>query len=160
MAPKFRFGKNAIIRVAPVTAFTGELATKPATAAFKLLCLASEVTIGIENTTIDIENFCTGGRTISVRDGGRDGTMSLGETTWVEDDPAVVIMQTAAFAETETGGLVYVEVLPLGAGAGKPVFDLVVDVRTWELTVPSKGVITATHELSVQEGPLPGVIPA
>ncbi len=161
MAPKFRFGKNAILRVAAVTAFAANgSATKPLAANFKLLCLAAEVTIGIENTTIDIENFCTNGRTISVRDGGRDGTMSLGNTTWVEDDAAVVIMQAAAFADSETGGLVFVEVLPLGAGVGKPVFDLVIDVRTWELTIPSKGVITVAHELSVQEGPIPGVLAA
>jgi chorismate synthase len=161
MAPKFRFGKNAIIRTAPVVAFaTSGEATKPSASAFKLLCLAQDATIGIENTTIDIENFCTGGRTISVRDGGKNGTMSLGNTTWVEDDEAVLMMQEAAFAEDETGGLVYVEVLPLGAGVGKPVFDLVIDVRTWELSIPSKGVITVAHELSVLEGPIPGTLSA
>ncbi|MFB9990456.1 hypothetical protein ACFFLM_00420 [Deinococcus oregonensis] len=111
--PKFRFGKNFIIRVAAVTTLAADgSATKPEAANFKLFCLPKDAKIGIENTTVDIENFCTGGRTISVRDGGKNGSMDLGETTWVEDDAAVVILQDAAFAETEAGGYVYFEVLP------------------------------------------------
>lgn len=154
MAPKFRFGKNAILRAAPVTAFAADgSATKPAAASFKVLCLHQEVTIGLENGTIDIENFCTGGRTVSVRDGTKTGSMDLGETTWVEDDPVVKMMEDAAFSETETGGNVWIEVLPLGVGAGKPAYDLLIDVLAWELGIPSKGVITVTHELTVLEGP-------
>ncbi|MFB9990457.1 hypothetical protein ACFFLM_00425 [Deinococcus oregonensis] len=42
----------------------------------------------------------------------------------------------------------------------KPVYDLVVDVKKWELSILSKGVITVSHDLSVLEGPIPGILPA
>ena len=50
------------------------------------------------------------------------------------------------------------EVLPLGIGAGKPVFDLIIDVLEWDLEMPSKGAITVKHQnISVLEGPTEGV---
>lgn len=160
--PKYRFGKNAILRVAAVIAFGADgSATKPAANSFKVLCAHKQVTVGLENGTVDIENFCTGGRTISVRDGTQSGTLSLGDDiTWVEDDDVLKILEDAAFAATETGGIVWIEVLPLGVGATKRVFDLVVDVKTWEIDIPVKGVVTVSHELTVLEGPLRGVQPA
>lgn len=158
---KFRFGKNAVIRVAPITVVAADgTVTKPATDTFKQLCLAKSVKIGLENGKVDIENFCTGGNTVSVRDGTQKGSMDLGESTWVEDDPALKIMEDASFAKTEIGGWVYVEVQPLGAGAGKPVYDLIIDVQKWELDIPSKGVITASHDIDVLEGPIKGILPA
>lgn len=158
---KYRFGKNAIVRVAAITAVAADgTVTKPQASAFQVLCLANNVTFGLENGTVDVENFCTGGATVSVRDGTQTGSMSLGESTWVEDDASLDIMKDAAFSKTEQGGWVFVEILPLGAGAGKPVFDLIIDVRRWEMTIPSKGVITVTHELNVLEGPTEGELSA
>ncbi|WP_295818020.1 hypothetical protein [uncultured Deinococcus sp.] len=160
-APKYRFGKNALIRVAAIATIAADgTVTKPATAAFKVLCLAKDTTFGLENGTVDIENFCTGGRTVSVRDGTQSGTMELGETTWAEDDDVLSLMEDAAFSEDEQGGWLYVEILPLGAGTGKPVFDLIIDVNTWSMSIPSKGVITVEHGLTVIEGPIRGTVAA
>ncbi|WP_394649569.1 hypothetical protein [uncultured Deinococcus sp.] len=157
MAPKYRFGKNTVLTAAPVIAFAADgSATKPGAAAFKVLCLHQEVSVGLENGTMDIENFCTGGRTVSVRDGTQSGTMDLGNTTWVEDDDVLKMFEDAAFSKTETGGYVWIQVCPLGIGSGKPVYDLLIDVRTWKITSPAKGAITVEHDLSVLEGPTRG----
>ena len=123
-------------------------------------CLEIKFALGRWNGTVDVENFCTGGATVSVRDGTQTGSMSLGESTWVEGEASLEVMKDAAFNTSEQGGWVYVEILPLGAGAGKPVFDLIIDVRRWEMTIPSKGVITVTHELNVLEGPTEGELSA
>lgn len=156
--PKYRFGKNTVVRAAKVIAFAADgTATKPDAGTFKVLCLHQEVTIGLENGKVDLENFCTGGRTVSVRDGTKTGSMDLGNTTWVEDDDVLQMMEDAAFTEVEGDSLIWVEVAPLGLGVGKPVYDLVIDVDSWELSNPSKGVITVAHELSVTEGPMRGV---
>jgi hypothetical protein len=161
MAAKFRFGKKTILRVAPIIAFAADgTPTKPAAASFVVLCQHNEVKVGLQNGKFDLENFCTGGRTISVRDGTQTGTLDFGNLTWVEDDPAVKMMEDAAFSTTETGGNVWVEVLPLGAGVGKPFFTLIIDVEEWELTSPSKGAITAAHKVTVIDGPQRGALPA
>lgn len=167
MAPQFRFGRNAIVRIAPVTPVDASgNATKPDAAAFQVLCAHNELTFGFEHTTMDIENFCTNGKTVAVRDGGMDATLEFGDITWVETDAAITIMKNAAFngvtdAPTETGGMVWVEILPLGTGLSKPVFDLVIDVLSWEMTIPAKGAITVAHNtITVLEGPDEGTTPA
>ncbi|MBZ9753006.1 hypothetical protein K7W42_19390 [Deinococcus sp. HMF7604] len=158
---KYRFGKNSVVRVAPIP--SGSIAadgtvTKPVTGNFKVLCLHNSVSVGLENGTIDLENFCTGGKTVSVRDGTQQGSLEIANVTWVEDDLAVKILEDAAFSGSETGGWVYFEVQPLGSGTGKPIYDLIVDVLSWRLTTPAKGTITVEHQnLSVLEGPTRGV---
>ncbi len=157
--PVYRFGKNAVILAAAIaaTAIAADgTVTKPATADFKVFCLPSSVEIGVSNSTVPIENFCTGGQTVNVRDGGQEGTMTIGESTWSEGDPVLDVFEAAAFADTPEGGWVYISVAPLGVGVGKPVYDLIIDVRAWTMTIPSKGVITVGHELAVLEGPIPG----
>lgn len=162
--PKYRFGKNAVVRIAaiPVGSIAADgTVTKPAAGDFKVFCLHNNVSIGIANATFDLENFCTGGKTIKVRDGTKDGRMTIADAQWVENDDALEILKDAVFSNTETGGWVYVEVLPLGIGAGKPVFDLIIDVLEWDLEMPSKGAITVKHQnISVLEGPTEGVQPA
>lgn len=157
--PVYRFGKNAVIRAAPLA--PGDVAadgtvTKPLAATFKVFCLPNSVEIGVSNSTVSIENFCTGGQTVNVRDGGQEGTMTIGESNWTEGDEVLGYFEDAAFADTPTGGWIYIEVAPLGVGAGKPVYDLIIDVRGWTMSIPSKGVITVTHDLAVLEGPIPG----
>jgi len=159
MAPKFRFGVKTITRVAPIIAYASDgTPTKPAAGTFQTLCRGNSIEVGLENGTVDIENFCTGGRTISVRDGSKNGTLGgFDGMTWTEDDPALMLMEAAVFDTTETGGNVWVQVMPLGVGTGKPVYDLQIDVRKWVLKAPSKGVITVDHEVYVQQGPDKGI---
>lgn len=160
---KYRFGKNAVVRIAPIPA--GSIAadgtvSKPAPGDFEVLCLPNSVSIGLQNGSIDLENFCTGGKTIKVRDGTQNGTFEISESNWIEDDAALEILEDAVQSTAETGGWVYVEVLPLGIGSGKPSYDLIVDVMEWSMTIPSKGFITVqTQNISVLEGPLKGVQP-
>lgn len=160
MAQKFRFGKNAVILAAAITSSmvsaSGQI-TKPGPNAFTQFCLPREVTIGSEAGTTDIESFCTQGQTISVRDGSTKGTLNLGEVLWVEDDPVLQMLDAAYEAEDEVETQVFMSVLPLGAGVGKPVFDFVVQVNKWELKIPSKGLITATYDFAVLEGPNRGI---
>ncbi len=89
--PAFRFGKNAVVKVAAATPADG---TKPAAAdAFKVLCLTNEVTIGLSNGTITLENFCTGGADVEVPDGTTTGKVELGDATWTEADPALILLE-------------------------------------------------------------------
>lgn len=159
MAQKFTFGKNAAIRLAAITAAmvsgSGQI-TKPTPDKFLDFCLPKEVTIGSEAGTTDIESFCTKGQTISVRDGSTKGTLNLGEVLWVEDDPVLTVLDGAYEATNEVETQVYIEVLPTGVGAGKTVFDFVVQVNKWEMKIPSKGLITATYDFAVLEGPIRG----
>lgn len=150
-APKFRFGKNAVLEVAPATAQGAE--PPLADASWKVLCLTKEVKIARENGTETIENFCTNGQEIEVADGSSKGTMDLGETLWVEDDPVLQMIETACFSSDENGTTLYMHVYPIGKGAGKPYYKLTVQVKKWELTMPSKGTIKVDHDINVIEGP-------
>lgn len=160
---KFRFGKNTVTRVVPITQYdpaTGE-AVKPAADAFKVLCVTDEISFGFQHGTFDLENFCTGGNTQTVRDGSKEGSVEFGDLTWVEDDPAVKILEDAAYSDTETGGDVWMEVLPLGLGLNKPVYDMGFQVNSWEMTVPAKGAITVAHnEINVFKIPERGTTAA
>ena len=159
----FRFGKNAVTRVAPITEYdpvTGD-AKKPAADAFKVLCVTDEVSFGFQHGTFDLENFCTGGDTQTVRDGSREGEVEFGDLTWSENDPAVKILEDAAYSDTETGGDVWMEVLPLGLGPSKPVFDMAFQVNSWRMTLPAKGAIAVEHnEINVFKIPERGTTPA
>ncbi|MGY2892478.1 hypothetical protein [Deinococcus sp. UYEF24] len=159
MTPKFRFGNRTIIRVAAIIAFASDgTATKPVAGTFQTLCRGNSIEVGLENGTMDIENFCTNGRTVSVRDGTQTGTLGgFDAMTWTEDDPALMAMEAAAFSTVENGGAMWVQVMPLGMGVGKPVYDIQIDVRKWTLKAPSKGVVTVDHEVYVQEGPAKGL---
>ena len=154
---KVTFGKNAIIRIAKITA--GLIAadgtvTKPSPEQFRNFCLPKEISFGGKHGKIDIESFCTGGRTVSMKDGSYQGTLDLGEVYWTEDDPAIILLEGAAQDTiNETGGYVWFEVLPTGVGAGKIAYDFLVDVDEWNNKIPSKGLITATYNLAVLEGP-------
>lgn len=112
---KVTFGKNAIIRIAKITA--GLIAadgtvTKPDSDSFRNFCLPREITFGGKHGKIDIESFCTGGRTVSMKDGSYQGTLDLGEVYWTEDDPAIILLEGAAQdLVSETGGYVWFEVL-------------------------------------------------
>jgi len=155
--PAFRFGKNAVVKVAAATPADG---TKPAAAdAFKVLCLTNEVTIGLSNGTITLENFCTGGADVEVPDGTTTGKVELGDATWTEADPALILLEAAAFNSTgaQYSGYVWFEVMPLGAGTTKPVYDILVFVKEWSMKTPSKGVITVQHALLAQGAPNKGV---
>lgn len=159
MAQKFTFGKNAVIRIAAITAAlvsgSGTI-TKPDPEAFLEFCLPKEVTIGSEAGTTDIESFCTKGQTISVRDGSTKGTLGLGEILWVDGDPVLDILDAAYDAEEEVETQIFVEVLPTGVGEGKLSFDFVAQVNKWEMTIPAKGLVTSTYDFAVLEGPIRG----
>ena len=151
----YRFGKNAVLRVAPGMAD----GSKPLAASFKVLCLVKDVSIALTNGKISLENFCTGGNTIDIPDGTSMGEMTIGEANWTEADPALLLMEAAAqnTAGTETGNDVWFEVCPLGIGTTKPVYDVPAWVEKWELKMPDKGVITVNHTINVYGKPQPGV---
>lgn len=151
---QYRFGKNAVVRVAPGMAD----GTKPLAASFKVLCLVKDVSIGLTNGKISLENFCTGGNTIDIPDGTSMGSMTIGTANWTEGDLSLMIMEAAAqnTLGTDTGNDVWAEVCPLGIGTGKPLYDLPIWVEKWDLKIPDKGVITVDYGVSVYGKPQPG----
>ena len=133
---KVALGRDAIFRVAPV----GEDGAMPQPAAFKELCLASEVTVGFENKSITFANFCSGGSDVEIPV-GETGTLDLSEMQWIEDDAALLIMETAA---REKGTVAY-EFLPAGAGAGKTVYRGTFTVKGWKIKAAAAGTVTVDN---------------
>lgn len=130
---KITLGRDSIFRVAPL----GANGAMPAAAAYKELCLASEVTVGFENRTISFQNFCTGGDEIEIPVGST-GSVDLSEMQWIEDDEALLIMETAA---RDLAPIAY-EYLPAGAGTGKTVYRGIMDVKSWKVKSASDGTVT------------------
>ncbi|KQR40746.1 hypothetical protein [Deinococcus sp. Leaf326] len=158
MAPKkaeFRFGKNARIEVAPYG--TGTEPTTPT--AWKLFCLTSSVSVGLDKGTVSIDTFCTEG-SVDVPDGSSKGSLEFGETTWTEKDEAIKLLEDAAFDDTEDGGKAFYRIYPLGKGVGKPVYRGVMSVMNWKLDTPSTGVIKVTNGVTVEGKPERGVVKA
>lgn len=145
---EFRFGKNSRIEIAPMT----EDGTEPAASEFVHFCLTNRVTIGLSKGTVTIENFCIGGST-EVPDGTQTGELEFGDTTWTENDPAVKMLEDAAFANDERGSQLFYRVYPLGKGAGKPVFRGILSVNEWSLLTPVTGVITVTNGVNALGAP-------
>lgn len=133
---KITLGRDSIFRVAPLAAG----GAMPAAAAYKELCLASEVTVGFENRTISFQNFCTGGDDLEIPVGST-GSVDLSEMQWIEDDEALMIMETAA----RTPAPIAYEYLPAGAGTGKPVYRGIIDVNSWKVKSASDGTVTVEN---------------
>lgn len=129
---KVTLGRDAIFRVAPITG-----GVVPASAAFKELCLSSEVTVGFESRTITFANFCSRGDDVQIKV-GETGTVDLSEMQWIEDDEALVIMENAA----RGGDPVAYEFLPGGAGVGKVVYRGSFIVNSWQIKAAAAGTVT------------------
>lgn len=128
-------GRESIFRVGNLV--NGAL---PAAGAYKELCLASEVSVGFENQTISFANFCTGGGNVDIPF-GETGSVDLSEMQWIEDDEALVIMETAARDKTP----IAYEFLPKGAGTGKTVYRGVMNVNSWKVKAAAAGLVTVEN---------------
>lgn len=133
---KVTLGADAIFRVATPAAGN----TMPAAANFKELCLASEMTVGFETSTISFKNLCTRGQDLDIPT-GQKGVIDLSEMQWIKDDAALLVMETAAENKTP----VAYEFLPEGAGVGKVVYRGFMNVLSWKIKAVSDGLVTVEN---------------
>lgn len=133
---KVTLGRESLFRVAPIA----DDGTLPQPAAYKELCLASEVTVGFENQTISFSNFCTGGNNMDIPF-GETGSVDLSEMQWIADDEALIIMETAA---RDKKPIAY-EFMPEGAGQGKVVYRGVMNVNSWKVKAAAAGLVTVEN---------------
>lgn len=140
---KVTLGRESLFRVATL----GVNGAMPAAAAYKELCLASEVTVGFENQTISFANFCSGGTNIDIPF-GETGTVDLSEMQWIADDDALVIMETAA---RDKAAIAY-EFMPEGAGTGKVVYRGVMNVNSWKVKAAAAGLVTVENPTLTSPG--------
>ncbi|MVN88289.1 hypothetical protein GO986_16205 [Deinococcus sp. HMF7620] len=133
---KVTLGAAAIFEVAPL----GVNGAMPATNAYKVLSLGSEVTVGHENRTISFTNFASGGDEVEMPVGAT-GTVDLSEMQWIADDDALGIMETSA---TTPAPIAY-RYKPKGNGAGKPVYEGVMSVNSWKIKSTVDGLVTVEN---------------
>lgn len=154
-APDIRYGKNARLELAP---WNGGV--EPPADQFVFFCATDQVEIGSEKGKETINNFCTGGNDVEIGDGSEKPTLTTGDAFWTEKDKAMLILKAAYNAPDEENARVWYRFYPLGKGAGKPVFRGILDVSSWKMTAPSKGLIKMAHGLNVLGKPEEGTVGA
>ncbi|BDP44846.1 hypothetical protein DAETH_48150 (plasmid) [Deinococcus aetherius] len=140
---KVTLGRESIFRVALVKPD----GTTDTSANHKELSLASETTVGFENKTISFSNFASGGDDVEIPV-GETGVLELSEMQWIKDDPALVIMETAARNKTP----VSYEFLPEGVGAGKAIYKGSMTVNSWVIKSASSATVTVQNPKIASNG--------
>ncbi|KQR33120.1 hypothetical protein [Deinococcus sp. Leaf326] len=144
---KYTRGKLAVLEIALVVAASPDVLV--AAASRKKLLSTNSIKIGFGTTTVDFQNFASGGSTVTIPT-GQTPRMELGETQWTDDDLTAQLMEKAAREGVEVWYVYY----PKGVAAGKGYYGKF-NVGEWDMTSPSDGLNTVAYSITPVGLPTP-----
>lgn len=139
MAKKYTRGSLAVLQIALAASASPDVLPKAADR--KQLLATNSIKIGFGSSSVDFQNFASGGSTIKVPT-GKEPRMEVGEAQWTDDDVSLQQMEKAAREGVEVWYVYY----PLGVAAAKGYYGKL-NVSEWDLTSPSDGLNNVTHAL-------------